>query len=98
MADEHSVVSAPAVPGTSSGAPLVVPRAQQRDFFTRRFVIVYASLAAICVGSITALLVFGAGVGFGGGHAWSSWKPHSGSLATVAKQIADHVAPNYKLG
>jgi hypothetical protein len=98
MQDEQSVITGtPAATGTSPSAPLVTPRGPQRDYFARRFLIVYASLGVILVVSVAGLLVFGARVGFGNGHAWSAWRPSSGSVATMAKQIADHFAPNYHL-
>jgi len=61
-----------------------------------RFLIVYVALGLVLVGSFAALIVFGLRPGFSSSPKWSSWKPHSGRLPIMAREIAEHVAPEYK--
>ena len=82
---------------TPAPAPLVAPPAPPRDYFAARFIAVYAALVAILVGATGALVAFGIHPGFGGGTRWSAWRPPSGSAATMTKEIADHLAPDYRL-
>jgi hypothetical protein len=81
---------------TASRVPLVAAPAPSHDYFSKRFLAVYAALGAILVGSVTGLLVFGLRPGL---HStpWSNWRPKNGTVAAMAKQIADHVAPKYRL-
>src|SRR5262249_18371414 len=94
--------------GSSSGGtpasaqPLVAPSpeasaARTRRYLTRRFVAVYAALGIVLIGSIVAFVVFALRPTISPAKAWSSWRPSSGRTPAVAKQIADHVAPKYRL-
>ncbi len=95
MHEEHSLAAELAKPGGSSPSlPVAVP---PRDYFATRFLIVYAALGAILVASLVVLIGFGLRPGFGKSAAWSSWKPRRGSLEVMTKEIADHVAPKYRL-
>jgi hypothetical protein len=60
-----------------------------------RFVFIYAILALALAAAIVGIVVY-AGRSINSGPAWSSWKPSGGGLG-AAKQIADHVAPTYRL-
>jgi len=60
-----------------------------------RFVAVYAILAlALCAG--TASVVVFASRSINPAPAWSEWRPSGGGLG-AARQIADHVSPDYRL-
>jgi len=61
----------------------------------RRFVVIYGILALALVAATVGVVVF-AGRAINPGPAWSSWKPSGGGLG-AAKQIAEHVSPNYRL-
>ena len=60
-----------------------------------RFAVVYGILALALAAGITGLVIY-AGRSINPGPAWSSWKPSGGGLG-AAKQIAQHVAPAYRL-
>jgi hypothetical protein len=68
-----------------------------RRYFTRRFIAVYAALGVVLVGSIVAFVVFALRPTISPSAAWSSWRPSGGATSKVAKEIADHVAPEYHL-
>ena len=81
----------------SSVTPLVNAPEVGRASYRRRFGAVYAALAAILLGAI-ALFVFVLVRGSGpAGPSWSTWKPAHGSRAEMAGEIAQHVAPLYRL-
>jgi hypothetical protein len=61
----------------------------------RRFLFIYALLAVALVAGLTSLVVF-ASRSINPGPSWSAWKPSGGGLG-AAKQIAEHVAPKYRL-
>jgi hypothetical protein len=61
-----------------------------------RFALVYGALGLILVGSIAALAVFALWPGIHPSTKWSSWKPPSGTPIAMAKEIADHVGPEYR--
>jgi hypothetical protein len=60
-----------------------------------RFLGIYLLLALALGAAIVGVVVY-AGKAINPGPAWSSWKPSGGGLG-AAKQIAQHVAPNYRL-
>jgi len=98
MHEEQSAATGLTQPGAGSpSSPLVQVPPAPRDYFATRFVIVYGVLGAILVGSTIALVAFGLRPGFETSPAWSSWKPKQGTIAEMAKQIADRVAPKYRL-
>jgi hypothetical protein len=73
-------------------APLVAFMAPSRMRFATRFAAVYTALAVVLVASSAAFVMFVVHTGTG----WSSWHPSSGTTASVTKQIADHVASEYR--
>jgi hypothetical protein len=81
---------------TFAPVPLVAPPVPERARFSRRFLVTYIALGLVFAGSLSALVAFGVRPGFGH-QPWSTWKPHPGSVAAMAKEIADHVAPKYRL-
>ncbi|HVS84880.1 MAG TPA: hypothetical protein VHD91_04550 [Gaiellaceae bacterium] len=62
-----------------------------RHQFRFVYVVLAVGLAAAIAGAILA-----AGSSITGSTAWSSWKPDTGGLS-AARQIAQHVAPSYRL-
>jgi len=60
-----------------------------------RFFVIYALLAAVLGAAIAGIVLY-AGDRINSGPAWSAWKPNGGGLG-AAKQIAEHIAPAYRL-
>src|SRR5262249_39924453 len=86
--------AAPLVPrAESTPSPSPTPRPEQPNRY--RFMVIYGVLALALVAAIVGVVVY-AGRTISPGPAWSSWKPSGGGLG-AAKQIADHVSPNYRL-
>jgi hypothetical protein len=89
--------------GLTEGTPIadpVQPEVQAPALRTaapirRRFVFIYVLLAVALISGVTSLVVF-ASRSINPGPSWSAWKPSGGGLG-AAKQIADHIAPNYRL-
>lgn len=90
--------------GLTEGSPLAEPvQAEQPQApalktaapIRRRFVFVYVLLAIALISGLTSLVVF-ATRSIDPGPSWSSWKPSGGGLG-AAKQIAEHIAPKYRL-
>jgi len=97
MHEEQSLAAELTTPGGGSSAIAPAPPSPRRDYFATRFLTVYAALGAILVASVVTLIAFGLRPSFGKTTAWSAWKPKGGSIATMTKEIADHVAPRYRL-
>lgn len=92
----------PAVPAAAGGVPDVArpmpslaPAAPTR--FGTRFALVYVGLGVIFAGAIAAFVILLVRPGHASTHGWSAWRPAKGSPANMAKQIAAHVAGEYKL-
>ncbi len=89
----------PTTPGESSKA-IVGARRELHVSTSRykgRFAAVYALLGLVLVGAIVGLVALVIRPGPVAGPDWSSWKPKSGNAQNVTKQIADHIAPRYRL-
>ncbi len=84
----------PAKPVAASGS---LPRGEQarRSGYRRRFAIVYGALALIGGIAIGALIVLATRPDAVPNPSWSTWEPDGSSNARV-KQIADHVAKEYR--
>ncbi|HZS24604.1 MAG TPA: hypothetical protein VFA30_06395 [Gaiellaceae bacterium] len=80
----------PALPAPPPTAP---PRSSAPH--RGRFVVVYATLAAVLGVAIAAIAIY-AGRSINPAPAWSAWRPHGGGLG-AAKDIADHVGAAYRL-
>ena len=80
-----------------SAAPLVgpAPSTGPAPQHRRKFFVIYGILAVAAAAAMVGLVVY-AGRSINPGPAWSSWKPSGGGLG-AAKQIAQHVAPTYRL-
>jgi hypothetical protein len=93
---ENEQPLATGVPGAAETSLLVAAPAPGRDYFSVRFLIVYATLGAVLLASLVALVVFAVRPTIDPAPAWSSWRPPSGTVAVMAKHIADHIAPTYQ--
>jgi hypothetical protein len=60
--------------------------------FTTRFALVYGALTVVLIASTAAFVIFLVN----GSSGWSNWHPSPGTTAVVTKEIADHVASEYK--
>ena len=60
-----------------------------------RFRAIYAVLGLALAAAVVGVVVY-AGRAINPGPAWSAWKPTGGGLG-AAKQIAEHISPNYRL-
>jgi hypothetical protein len=60
-----------------------------------RFRVIYGVLGLALAAAIVGVVVY-AGRAINPGPAWSTWKPTGGGLG-AAKQIAEHISPNYRL-
>jgi hypothetical protein len=89
--------------GLTEGTPLAdpvqpevkAPALRTSAPIRRRFVFLYVMLAVALIAGLTSLVVF-ASRSISPGPSWSSWQPSGGGLG-AAKQIADHIAPKYRL-
>jgi hypothetical protein len=72
-----------------------LPEPRQERKHRLRFVFIYALLAAALGAAIAGVVVY-ANDQVNSGPAWSAWKPSGGGLG-AAKQIAEHIAPSYRL-
>ena len=69
----------------------------RRTGYRGRFAFVYLTLAAVAGVGIGAFLVLVAKPDSGPAQAWSEWQP-TGTDLTQARQIADHVSKQYRVG
>jgi hypothetical protein len=65
--------------------------------YGHRFRFVLGALIGVALGALSAAIILLAGRDPGPGVAWSQWKPSDRSTDPGAQQIADHVAPEYRL-
>ena len=65
--------------------------------FGARFAFVYGGLGAILIASVVGLVLVARQPGAPKQPPWSTWKPKTSSTANMTKEIADHVAAEYKL-
>ena len=89
-ADVAGETTAPTQAGPAAPAP------EKPRLYRRRFLFVYGVLA-IVLGAAAAGIVLALGSSIGGaGPAWSSWEPSVGGISG-ARQIAQHISPDYRL-
>ena len=85
-------------PPEESAAPTPTPptlgalTAPGRFRFTTRFALVYGALTVVLIASSAAFVMFL----LNGDSGWSNWHPKPGTTANVSKEIADHVASEYR--
>jgi hypothetical protein len=90
---EPSDIAKPDVSPVERPAP-ASPAADLRGH-RRRFAVIYALLALSLAAAVAGVVVY-AGNALDPGPSWSSWKPSGGGLG-AAHQIAEHIAPKYRL-
>jgi hypothetical protein len=99
--------------GGEAGARIAVPASSAVDIpltaentlgvgaepirYTRQLIVVYLCLGAVMAGALVALVALVIQPGRTADPAWSSWKPKDGNIANMSKQIADRIAPRYRL-
>jgi hypothetical protein len=88
-ADQGAGEPAPAAPQQPYAAP--------RKRYGARFILVYAALGLILAGAVAALIVLVVRPGHHTAAAWSSWKPSGSDPQTMSKEIADHIARQYRI-
>ena len=86
---DEGAVPVPAPPPPAPAAP------KPRPLYRRRFLFAYAALAA-ALGAAATGIVLALGSSIHGATAWSAWRPTGGGLG-AARQIAQHVSPDYRL-
>jgi len=88
----------PAETTVETEQPLASPPASSGSSgFGARFAFIYGGLAAILVASVVGLVLVARQPGAPKPPAWSTWKPTSTGTAARTKEIADHIAAQYKL-
>jgi hypothetical protein len=93
-ADVTNTDAGPLAPRVET-APGPAPAQEPRQPHRYRILAVYGILGLALAAAIVGVVVF-AGREINSGPAWSSWKPSGGGLG-AAKQIVEHVSPNYRL-
>jgi hypothetical protein len=93
-ADVTNPDAAPLVPKVET-SPGPAPTRHPRQPHRYRFIAIYGVLGLALAAAIVGVVVY-AGRAVNPGPAWSSWQPSGGGLG-AAKQIVEHVAPNYRL-
>jgi hypothetical protein len=88
----------PAVTEESPPAQPSAPPGQGSSGFGARFAFIYGGLGAILVASIVGVVLVARQPGAPKQPAWSTWKPATSSTANMTKEIADHVASQYRIG
>jgi hypothetical protein len=88
----------PATEAASTEAPEnMLPLAAPPRRYTMRFAIAYACLGLALLGAIAGFVVLAFHPGHKASAPWSTWKPPTGSTGAMAKEIADHVAQQYRV-
>ena len=90
----------PPKPAVTEEPPLPppAPTEHRSSGFGARFAFIYGGLGAILVGSIVGLVLVARQPGAPKQPPWSTWKPATSSTANMTKEIADHVASEYRIG
>ena len=90
----------PALPAAAA-PPLVEPRKRREEegsrLYRRRFALAYLALAVVAGIGIGGAIVLNDRAPEDAGGAWASWKPTGDNDSSYPRQIADHVANQYKL-
>ena len=72
------------------------PAPQRSAVFGFRFALIYGGLAAVLVIAAVGLVVVLQQPTPPKPPPWSAWRPATGSVTAMTKEIADHIAPKYK--
>jgi hypothetical protein len=65
--------------------------------YSARFQLILGALLGIAAVAVVAALLIGAGPSSGPDRGWSAWHPSSDEAGPAAQEIANHVAPSYRL-
>jgi hypothetical protein len=65
--------------------------------YASRFQLIFGALLGVAAVAVVAALLIGTGPSAGPGGNWSSWKPDNDKAGDAAQEIANHVAPAYRL-
>lgn len=84
-------------PSQEASFESMLPTAEAPKRYTGRFVIAYTLLGLALAGAIAGFVVLIIRPGHKPGVAWSTWKPPAANSATMAKEVADHIAHEYRL-
>jgi hypothetical protein len=87
----------PAEPEQPPQLPPLEREGHSPSGFGARFAFIYGGLGAILVASIVGLVLVARQPAAPKPPPWSTWKPKTGSTANMMKEIADHLAAEYKL-
>jgi hypothetical protein len=75
----------------------ILPFSPPPKRYTARFAIAYVCLGLALAGALTAFVVLVFRPGHKTGPTWSTWRPTTSSATLGTKQIAEHVADEYRL-
>jgi hypothetical protein len=90
---EASDITKPDVSPVDRPSPSLPPKKSRSHRI--QFAVLYGLLALALAGAVAGVVVY-AGRSINPAPSWSAWKPSGGGLG-AAKQIAEHVAPKYRL-
>jgi hypothetical protein len=65
--------------------------------YTRQLVTIYTILGVVVVAALVGLVALVIRPGHTSSPTWSSWKPETAGVGAMTKQIADHVAAQYRM-
>jgi hypothetical protein len=65
--------------------------------YSARFQLILGALLGVAAVAVVAALLIGSGPSSGPDRGWSAWHPGSGDAGPAAQEIANHVAPTYRL-
>jgi hypothetical protein len=97
-----ATVDAPAAAGGKTRSLLPgVADTGRGGMYKLQFAALYGLMGIVFAGCVVGLYVLffqaNTNIGVGGNEEWSDWKPKSGGVAAMTKEIADHVAAGYRL-
>ena len=87
-----STTAASAAPGV----PLL-PDAGSSHGYLGRFAFLYVGLGVVLIAAIAGIVALALVKGPAPRPAWSSWRPTTASAGKATQEIADHIAPQYRL-
>jgi len=91
-----TMAAAVAAPGEESAPPQNLLIAEPVRY-TRQLVTIYTVLAVVMTTALVALVFLVIRPGHEASAAWSSWKPENAGVGAMTKQIADHIASQYRM-
>jgi hypothetical protein len=91
-----ATTTASEVPASAGSGP-ALPGLPAVKSYSKHLVLVYVCLGLILAGAIAAFAVLVVKPNVETKTVWSTWKPQDAGTAAMTKEIADHVAPRYRL-